>query len=108
MNMPQRILTVFALSVLFALGIGFLIVSKNIIDWLVPMAKQWETSNFAIFIIWALTFTVSFPPLIGWGLLGTISGFLFGLWKGYAPCISGEISKTSINAVADEFLFSDG
>lgn len=88
MNTPQRILTVFVLLVLFVLGIIFLIISKNIIHWLIPMAEQWESSTFVCFIVWALTFTVSFPPLIGWGLLGSISGFLFGLWKGYASCIS--------------------
>lgn len=51
--------------------------------WLKPVADEWQDSKLAYFLLWMSVIVVSFPPLIGWSTMGTISGYLFGVWKGY-------------------------
>ena len=36
-------------------------------------------------VLWALIFTVSFPPLIGYSSLLTIAGFVYGFPNGFVP-----------------------
>lgn len=83
MTLLQKVGAVSASIAVMALGIGFMILTGQIFKWLEPVAGDWQDSLLAYFVFWTLTFTVSFPPLIGWSTLGTISGFIFGVWKGY-------------------------
>lgn len=83
MTLLQKMGTILAAGVAVAFGIGFLIVSGKIFDWLKPVAASWENSVLAYFIVWLIVFTISFPPLVGWAATGTVSGYLFGVWKGY-------------------------
>lgn len=84
MSTVQRAAAVVALVIVGALGIAVLLLSKRLMHWLVPKAEQWEKSGTAYAVIGLMTFTVSFPPLIGWATIGTCSGFIFGVWRGYA------------------------
>lgn len=65
-----------------ALGIGLMILAGKLFIWLGPVAGKWERSPLVAFIIWICVFFVSFPPLVGWSTIGTVAGFIFGLWKG--------------------------
>lgn len=64
------------------LGIGFLVFTGKVFIWLGPVAEQWEQSVVAYTVLWLCVFFVSFPPLVGWSTFGTISGYIFGVWKG--------------------------
>lgn len=81
--MLQKIGTVFAGLGVIALGLGFMAVTGQIFAWLGPVAKDWENAPLAYFILWLCTFLMSFPPMVGWSTVGTVSGFIFGVWKGY-------------------------
>ncbi|EEP75788.1 conserved hypothetical protein [Uncinocarpus reesii 1704] len=79
----QKITAVLAWLALSALGIGFMIISGHIFKWLEPVAADFEKSPLVYFVVWICTFVVSFPPLVGWSAIGTVAGFIFGVWKGW-------------------------
>jgi uncharacterized membrane protein YdjX (TVP38/TMEM64 family) len=79
----QKMGAVLATLGVIALGIGFLVLTGKVFEWLEPVAADWENSKVAYFIVWICTFIISFPPLVGWSTIGTIAGFIFGMWKGY-------------------------
>lgn len=83
MTLVQKILYILASLGLGALGVASVFLAGKIFIWLGPKAAEWEHAPLAYVIIWFSIMVVSFPPLIGWTTLGTISGFLFGFWKGY-------------------------
>jgi uncharacterized membrane protein YdjX (TVP38/TMEM64 family) len=82
MNFWQKVGAVAAVLLANALGIGFLVFTGKVFIWLGPVAEQWEKSARAYFVLWLCVFFVSFPPLVGWSTFGTISGYIFGVWKG--------------------------
>ena len=83
MTAMQRIGAVVAGLASLLFGLGFMILTGKIFKWLEPVAEDWENSALAYFVLWLLTVVVSFPPLVGWSTIGTVCGFLFGVWKGY-------------------------
>jgi len=74
---------VLATIVVITLGIGFLVLTGKVFKWLEPVAADWENSKVAYFVLWICTFTVSFPPLVGWTTVGAVAGCIFGMLKGY-------------------------
>lgn len=82
MSWWQRIGALAALFGVTALGLAFMIFTGQVFAWLGPVAGEWENSKMVFFILWLCVFFVSFPPLVGWSTFGTISGFIFGVWKG--------------------------
>lgn len=79
----QRVGAVLAAIASLAFGLGFMMLTGQVFVWLKPVAEEWENSKLAYFILWISVVFVSLPPLIGWSTMGTISGYLFGVWKGY-------------------------
>lgn len=69
-----------------AVVLGLAVVSAVFWHWaferMGAVADAWEHSPAAAVVVWACTFAVSFPPLIGWTSIGTTAGFIFGVWKG--------------------------
>ncbi|KXL51526.1 hypothetical protein M433DRAFT_140549 [Acidomyces richmondensis BFW] len=68
--------------VFFIMVILSLVYGHRMFAWLAPLAKKWRELRGGWLIMWAMTFCVSFPPLIGYSSLLTISGFVFGM-KGW-------------------------
>lgn len=82
MTLWQKIGFYAAALIAAALGVGFLILAGKLFLWMGPVAEGWERSPLAAFVLWLCVFFVSFPPLVGWSTFGTVSGFIFGVWKG--------------------------
>lgn len=82
MNIWQKIGAVAVFIVLNALGFGLMYLTGKVFIWLGPVAENWEQSILVCSVLWLCVFFVSFPPLIGWSTLGTVAGFIFGIWKG--------------------------
>ncbi|OAL70592.1 golgi apparatus membrane protein tvp38 [Trichophyton violaceum] len=91
MTILQKIGSVIAGLCVIALGLGFMAVTGQIFAWLGPVAKDWENAPLAYFILWLCTFLMSFPPMVGWSTVGTVSGFIFGVWKGWAIYASATV-----------------
>ncbi|KAI5289685.1 Transmembrane protein 64 [Ascosphaera aggregata] len=83
MTTLQRVLVVAVFIVCAAGGMTIVILSKHLMHWIVPKAHQWEQTWTSYIILGMMTFTVSFPPLIGWATIGTFAGFILGVWKGW-------------------------
>lgn len=78
----QRVLLIIAGVASLVLGILFLVYNERIFGWLAPYAKKWRDLKAGWLILWAMTFVVSFPPLIGYSSCVTIAGFVYGFPNG--------------------------
>jgi len=78
----QRILAFLLGVICLVLGILFLIYHRKILTWLLPIAIKWRESKGGWILLFVLVVVVSFPPLVGYGLLYTLGGAVFGFWKG--------------------------
>jgi hypothetical protein len=78
----KRILLVIGGGVAFVLGILFLVYNERIFHAMSPVAKRWRNITGGWMILWAATFLVSFPPLIGYSTCVTLAGFVYGVPKG--------------------------
>lgn len=82
LSYTQRILGTVAFVGLSVLGILFLVYNEKIFAWFEPLAEKWKNLRGGWLILWAMIFTVAFPPLIGYSTCLTISGFVFGFPNG--------------------------
>lgn len=82
LSILQRVLLAF----LGLFGIGVLILffkfGESLFAWIEPLAMGWREVRFGWLILWAATFVVSFPPLIGYSSCVTLAGFVYGLPQG--------------------------
>lgn len=78
----QRLLIVIAGGVALVMGILFLVFNERIFGALAPVAKKWRNLTGGWCILWAATFVVSFPPLIGYSSCVTLAGFVYGVPEG--------------------------
>jgi uncharacterized membrane protein YdjX (TVP38/TMEM64 family) len=80
-----------ALNVVLAVGfILFLVFNERIFAYLGPAAKRWRDTPGGWLVLWAMTFFVSFPPMIGYSTCVTIAGFVYGM-KGWFIIASATI-----------------
>jgi hypothetical protein len=79
----QKVLFIVGSIAVAVLGILFLVYNETILEKLQPYARKWRDVRGGWLILWALIFTVSFPPLIGYSTLLTMAGFVYGFPNGY-------------------------
>ncbi|KAK2741200.1 Tlg2-vesicle protein [Onygenales sp. PD_40] len=106
MTVLQRIGAVLATIAVVTLGLGFMVLTGQIFKWLEPVAEDWQNSKLAYFVVWIITFTVSFPPLVGWSTVGTISGFIFGVWKGWLIFSTASVVGSTCSFIASRTILS--
>ncbi|EEH20790.2 hypothetical protein PABG_03021 [Paracoccidioides brasiliensis Pb03] len=106
MTLVQKIGTVLATIGVISLGVGFVILTGKIFKWLEPVAEDWESSKLAYFAVWICTFIVSFPPLVGWSTVGTVAGFIFGVWKGWFIFSIGTVIGSTCSFIVSRTLLS--
>ncbi|KAF2088173.1 hypothetical protein K490DRAFT_19334, partial [Saccharata proteae CBS 121410] len=84
LSLVQRVLLVLAGVATIVLGVLFLVYNETIFkEWLAPVAKKWRDLRGGWLIVWAMTFVVSFPPLIGYSSCVMIAGFVYGFPNGW-------------------------
>ncbi|KNG90413.1 golgi apparatus membrane protein tvp38 [Aspergillus nomiae NRRL 13137] len=88
------------------LGIGFLVFTGKVFIWLGPVAEKWENSAGAYIVLWLCVFFVSFPPLVGWSTFGTISGYIFGVWKGWFLYASATVLGSTCSFIVSRTILS--
>ncbi|EEA24137.1 Tlg2-vesicle protein [Talaromyces marneffei ATCC 18224] len=106
MTLVQKTLYFLGSLLVGALGIASLILAGHIFIWLGPVAEQWEHSAGAYALVWFSIILVSFPPLVGWSTLGTISGFLFGFWRGWIVYASATVVGSTISFIVSRTVLS--
>lgn len=96
LSLLQRVALVAFLVAVNILGILALVYSERIFAWLAPAAKRWREMRAGWFILWVMTFFVSFPPMIGYSTCVTIGGFVFGM-KGWFILASATIVGSTVS-----------
>ncbi|PYI18356.1 Golgi apparatus membrane protein tvp38 [Aspergillus japonicus CBS 114.51] len=106
MTFWQRVGAVGAFILANMLGLAFLFFTGKVFIWIRPVAAQWEKSRLAFFILWLCVFFVSFPPLVGWSTFGTVSGYLFGVWKGWLLYASATVLGSTVSFIVSRTVLS--
>ncbi|KAL1868776.1 Tlg2-vesicle protein [Paecilomyces lecythidis] len=106
MSFWKRVGAVCAAVLMIALGIAFMLLTGKIFIWVGPLAEKWEKSPLAYFVLWLLIFGVSFPPLVGWSTLGTICGFVFGIWKGWLIYMTATVVGSTCSFIVSRTVLS--
>jgi hypothetical protein len=78
----QRLAVVLLGFTLFAFGVLSLVFHEQIFKWLTGFAKGWRDLTGGWLILWAITFFVSFPPLIGYSTCVMLGGYVYGFPNG--------------------------
>ncbi|THY34815.1 hypothetical protein D6D01_01850 [Aureobasidium pullulans] len=100
----KRILLSVGAVVAFVLGILFLVFNERIFHAMSPVAERWRNITCGWMILWAATFLVSFPPLIGYSTCVTLAGFVYGVWKGWLIVASGTIIGSTASFLVSRTL----
>jgi len=87
---------VIILNVIFIL---FLVFNEKIFGWLEPYAERWKHTTGGWTILWAVTFTTAFPPLIGYSTCATIAGFVYGVWEGWLILATATVAGSTCSFV---------
>ncbi|RVX65849.1 hypothetical protein B0A52_10306 [Exophiala mesophila] len=112
----QRILVVAALVALNVLLILFLIFNERIFSFLEPLAERWKHTRGGWLILWSMSFVAAFPPMIGYSTCGTMAGFVYGVWEGWAilatSTVAGSVcsfvvSRTVLRKWVDRLVAND-
>lgn len=106
LSYTQQLLVLAASALLFALTITFLIFSHRLFRLLGPVAVSWRALPGGWLIIWALTFLVAFPPLIGYSTACTVAGFVYGFPLGWPIVASATVAGSAAAFVASRTIFS--
>ncbi|KAL4751764.1 Golgi apparatus membrane protein tvp38 [Aspergillus terricola var. indicus] len=106
MTFWQKVGSVLAILGLNVLGFGFLYITGRVFQWLGPVAEKWEHSVPVFIVMWLGVFFVSFPPLVGWSTFGTVSGFIFGVWKGWLLYASATVLGSICSFIASRTVLS--
>ncbi|KAL4881621.1 hypothetical protein BJY04DRAFT_188468 [Aspergillus karnatakaensis] len=106
MTFWQRVGSVLAIIGMNVLGFGFLYITGRIFQWLGPVAEKWEKNPLVYFVMWLCVFFVSFPPLVGWSTFGTVSGYIFGIWKGWLLYASATVLGSTCSFIASRTVLS--
>ncbi|TVY38243.1 Golgi apparatus membrane protein, partial [Lachnellula occidentalis] len=106
LSIPQRIAAIIALLLSLVLGILFLVYSERIFGFLAPAAKKWHSVTGGWIILWLMTFTCAFPPLIGYSTSVTIAGFVYGFPNGWYIVASATIVGSLASFMASRTVLS--
>ena len=83
LSVLQLVLLATAALASFVLSVLFLVYNERIFGWLAPIAQKWRDLPAGWLILFAATFVVSFPPLIGYSSCVTLAGFVYGFPNGF-------------------------
>ncbi|PLN76853.1 hypothetical protein BDW42DRAFT_177889 [Aspergillus taichungensis] len=106
MTLWQRVGAVFAALLLNVIAAGFLAFTGKVFIWLGPVAEQWESSPWVFIALWWCVFFVSFPPLVGWSTFGTMAGYIFGIWKGWALYATASVLGSTCSLIVSRTILS--
>ncbi|CZS94466.1 related to Golgi apparatus membrane protein tvp38 [Rhynchosporium agropyri] len=106
LSFVQRVAAVTALVVLNVALILFMVYNERIFGYLAPAAKKWHDVQGGWTILWLLTFTSSFPPLIGYSTTITIAGFVYGFPNGWYIVATATVAGSTASFLASRTVLS--
>ncbi|KAJ0121327.1 tlg2-vesicle protein of 38 kda [Diaporthe amygdali] len=102
----QKVLFIVGGNLLGALTIVLLIFSHKIFTLLGPVAVSWRALPAGWLIIWAATFFVAFPPLVGYSTACTVAGFVYGFPLGWPIVATATVAGSAAAFVASRTVLS--
>ncbi|VUC28394.1 unnamed protein product [Clonostachys rosea] len=106
MTVLQRFLAAIAIVAVYALLVVGWIYSHSLFDWLHGVSTSWRALPGGWLIVFALIFISSFPPMIGYSTINTMSGFVYGFPHGW-PIVAVGCTLGSLCAfIASRTIFS--
>ncbi|KAK0119053.1 Tlg2-vesicle protein [Cadophora gregata f. sp. sojae] len=106
LSVAQRVAAGTALLVINVGLVLFMIYNERIFGYLAPAAKKWHNVRGGWTILWLLTFTSSFPPLIGYSTTITIAGFVYGFPNGWFIVASATVAGSTAAFLASRTVLS--
>ncbi|KAF1840516.1 uncharacterized protein K460DRAFT_296167 [Cucurbitaria berberidis CBS 394.84] len=103
----QKVLFVVVGIVMSVLSILFMVYNKKIFGALLPIAKKWRDVTGGWLILWVAIFIVSFPPLIGYASLLTITGFVYGFPKGWFIAATATVAGSTASFLLSRSLLKN-
>ncbi|KAN0122371.1 hypothetical protein V8E51_000697 [Hyaloscypha variabilis] len=103
----QRIAVVVAAIVVNVFLILFLVYNEAIFHWIAPAAKKWHDVRGGWIILWLMTFTCAFPPLIGYSTTVSIAGFVYGFPNGWYIVASATVAGSLASFIASRTVLSN-
>lgn len=100
----QKVLFIIGGIAVTITSILFLVYNEAIFASLLPYAKKWRDVTAGWLVLWALIFTVSFPPLIGYSSLLTIAGFVYGFPNGWFIAASATVAGSTASFLLSRTL----
>jgi len=104
LTLVQKVVLTIAGIATIVLGILLLVYNERIFAALEPFAKKWRDMTGGWLILWAATFVVSFPPLIGYSSCVTLSGFVYGFPYGWFIVASATIVGSTCSFLASRYF----
>lgn len=102
----QKVLFIIGGNLLGVLTIVLLIFSHKIFTLLGPVAVSWRELPAGWLIIWAATFFVAFPPMIGYSTACTVAGFVYGFPLGWPIVATATVAGSAAAFVASRTVLS--
>lgn len=102
----RRVLLLLAGTVLLAIGVVFIIFHKKAFEVLLSFADSWRELTWGPVIMFALITLISFPPLIGYSMLSSLCGMMYGFW-GWPLLAAATIFGSFMSFLACRHLFQD-
>lgn len=90
--------------ILFVAFILFAIYNERIFAYLSPAAARWRATPGGWLVLWAATFFVSFPPMIGYSTCVTVAGFVWGMWGWFIVATATVLGSTASFVVSRTVL----
>ncbi|POS80884.1 hypothetical protein DHEL01_v200703 [Diaporthe helianthi] len=106
MTPTQKVLFIVGGNLLGALAIVALIFSHKIFTLLEPVAISWRALPAGWLIIWAATFAVAFPPMIGYSTACTVAGFVYGFPLGWPIVATATVAGSAAAFLASRTVLS--
>lgn len=98
----KRVLIFILAGCMVVLGILMLVFHKSILEKVVEMSDDLKEKQVTSFVLILLIFTVGFPPMIGFSLLCTCTGLIYGItFHGWIILASGAV----LGSIASFCLF---
>lgn len=106
MTPTQKVLFIIGGNLLGVLTIVLLIFSHKIFTLLGPVAVSWRELPAGWLIIWAATFFVAFPPMIGYSTACTVAGFVYGFPLGWPIVATATVAGSAAAFMASRTVLS--
>lgn len=102
----NRILLVIAGLAFLTIIVLFAIYRESVLELLVSFADALRALQYGPFILGGLVVGVSFPPLIGYSMLSSLCGMMYGFW-GWPLLAGSTVLGSMLSFLACRFLFKD-